>query len=106
METFDGFRVSLSVYIVLLLVGGIMGFAKAGSKISLITSAVFAVLLAVCEFAPVPNGRTIVLALQVVLLAVFVMRLRKTKKFMPSGLMVAVTILALVLELALKHVAA
>ena len=32
----------LWVYIILLLVGGLIGFFKAGSKISLITSSVFA----------------------------------------------------------------
>ena len=58
----------LWIYIVLLLVGGLIGFFKAGSKVSLITSSVFAV------------------------------RLAKTKKFMPSGLMLVVTIAALALQ--------
>jgi len=35
----------LWIYIVLLLVGGMIGFFKAGSKVSLITSAVCAALL-------------------------------------------------------------
>jgi uncharacterized membrane protein (UPF0136 family) len=41
----------LWVYIVLLLAGGLMGFIKAKSKISLITSALFAVPLALCATA-------------------------------------------------------
>ena len=35
----------------LLLAGGLMGLIKAGSKISLITSAIFALLLAFCGFS-------------------------------------------------------
>ena len=36
----------LWVYIVFLIVGGLMGFIKAGSKVSLITSVIFAIALA------------------------------------------------------------
>ncbi len=92
----------LPVYLVLLLVGGLMGYLKAGSKVSLITSTIFAVALAVCGYAPVPKGPELVLALQGVLLIVFVARFLRTKKFMPAGLMLILTIVALVLELAVK----
>ena len=44
----------LWVYIVLLLAGGLMGFLKAGSKISLITSAAFALPLALCALNVIP----------------------------------------------------
>lgn len=93
----------LPVYIVLLLVGGLMGYLKAGSKVSLVTSTVFAVALAVCGYAPVPKGTEIVLALQGALLVVFVARFLKTKKFMPAGLMLILTLAALVVELAFKR---
>ncbi|MGB7769343.1 MAG: TMEM14 family protein [Verrucomicrobiia bacterium] len=91
----------LWVYVVLLLVGGLIGFFKARSKVSLITSAVFAAILVltvlpgVFQPAFARNLANMVLA---VLLVVFAIRLAKTKKFMPSGLMLAVTILALVLQ--------
>lgn len=87
-------------YIVLLLVGGLFGFFKAGSKISLITSAVSAALLILTTLRTVfqPNFRQaaaeIIMAL---LLVVFAIRLTKTKKFMPSGMMLALTVVALVL---------
>lgn len=90
----------LWAYIVLLLIGGMIGFFKAKSKVSLITSTVFAVVLI---FAAIPGildaslrGKlaNIVMAL---LLIVFAVRLGKTKKFMPSGLMLIVTIAALAL---------
>ena len=88
-------------YIVLLLVGGLIGFLKAKSKVSLITSAVFAALLILTTLRGVfQPGFALGLAnvTLVVLLLVFAVRLAKTKKFMPSGLMLAVTIAALALR--------
>jgi uncharacterized membrane protein (UPF0136 family) len=91
----------LWIYIVLLLVGGLIGFFKANSKVSLISSSVFALLLVLTTlrgiFQPVfaQDLANVILA---ALLVVFAVRLAKTKKFMPSGLMLALTILALALR--------
>ena len=91
----------LWVYIVLLLVGGLIGFLKAGSKVSLISSSVFAAVL-VLTAVPGVFERKFALGLSNVLLAtllvVFAIRLAKTKKFMPSGMMLVLTILALALR--------
>lgn len=83
----------LCVYIVLLLAGGLMGFIKAGSKVSLITSAVSAALLGLCVWSKMvyPAGG-IILALN----AVFTIRYNKTRKFMPAGLMVILSLVTLV----------
>ena len=93
----DKISIVLWIYIVLLLAGGLMGFIKAGSKISLITSAAFAALLALCALniiKPFWIANIIVGAL----VLVFGMRFAKGKKFMPSGLMLALsTIMLLVL---------
>lgn len=91
----------LWVYIVLLIVGGLIGFFKAKSKVSLIMSAAFAaalVLMAVPNFFDATFRRNAVNVLMAVLLVVFAMRLAKTKKFMPAGLMLVVTIAALALR--------
>ncbi len=90
----------LWVYIVLLLVGGLIGFFKAKSKVSLITSAVFAAVLVLTQTGifDARVAHNLVNVLMAVLLVVFAMRLAKTKKFMPSGLMLMVTIAALALE--------
>jgi len=91
----------LWIYIVLLLVGGLIGFFKAKSKVSLMTSTVFAVILILTAIPgildPSLRGKlaNIIMAL---LLIVFAVRLAKTKKFMPSGLMLVVTIAALALR--------
>jgi uncharacterized membrane protein (UPF0136 family) len=89
------------VYIVLLLLGGLIGFLKAGSKVSLITSAAFAaalVLTAVHGIFASAFAVGLANVLMAVLLVVFAVRLAKTKKFMPSGLMLFVTIAALALR--------
>jgi uncharacterized membrane protein (UPF0136 family) len=93
----------LWVYIVLLLVGGLIGFLKAGSRVSLITSAISAAALVLTAipglFGP-GLARGLADAIMAALPVVFAIRLGKTRKFMPSGLMLVITILAL----ALRHV--
>jgi len=86
-------------YILLLLAGGLMGFFKARSKVSLITSAVAAGLLVLTRigiFEP-SFGRKLSDIIMVVLLVVLAIRLTKSKKFIPSGLMLALTGVVLVL---------
>jgi uncharacterized membrane protein (UPF0136 family) len=90
----------LWVYIVLLLAGGLIGFFKARSKVSLITSAVFAALLILTTLRGVfQPGFALGLAnvILVLLLLVFTVRLGKTKKFMPSGLILVATVAVLAL---------
>ena len=87
----------LWIYIILLVVGGLIGFLKGKSKVSLIMSVAFAAALSLCAVGVIfqPYVADILLA---ALLVVFGMRLGKTKKFMPSGLMLVITVLALVVR--------
>ncbi len=87
----------LWIYIVLLFLGGLMGYLKAGSKVSLITSASFAAVLILCNIGIIfqHNVADIVL---VILLVFFAFRLTKSKKFMPNGMMSILTLAALVLR--------
>jgi uncharacterized membrane protein (UPF0136 family) len=87
----------LWVYILLLLAGGMMGFLKAGSKVSLITSVISAAILALCALRLVFKDYMADVVM-VMLLVVFAVRLVKTKKFMPSGMMLALTAAALALH--------
>jgi uncharacterized membrane protein (UPF0136 family) len=89
----------LWIYIILLVVGGLIGFFKGKSQVSLIMSVAFAALLSLCAANIVfyPYVADILLA---ALLVVFAMRLTKTKKFMPAGMMLIITLAAL----ALRHV--
>jgi uncharacterized membrane protein (UPF0136 family) len=90
----------LWIYIALLVVGGLIGFLKGKSKISLNMSIGFAAALAVCNIKVLePNlARTIADVLMVLLLVVFGIRLAKTKKFMPAGMMLIITLAALILR--------
>ena len=88
----------LWIYILLLLAGGLIGFLKAGSKVSLITSAVSAAALIVTAIPGLLGpglARGAADVIMAALLVVFSIRLGKTKKFMPSGLMLVITALAL-----------
>ena len=90
----------LWIYIVLLLIGGLIGFLKAKSKISLIMSVAFAVLLGICavEKLRVEWSWGILSFLGLI----FFLRLLKTKKFMPSGMMLLVTLAAIVVMVWIK----
>jgi uncharacterized membrane protein (UPF0136 family) len=91
----------LWVYVALLLLGGLFGFLKAKSKVSLITAAVFAAALVLTAVPGVfQPAFAIGLAnvIMALLLVVFAIRLAKTKKFMPSGLMLVLTVLALAMR--------
>ncbi len=91
----------LWIYIILVLAGGLIGFLKAGSKVSLITSAVAAAALVVAAIPGLFGPRFAAGLADVImaaLLIVFAMRLTKTRKFMPSGLMLALTVTALALR--------
>jgi len=91
----------LWVYIVLLLAGGLMGFIKAKSMISLVTSAIFGVLLALCAL-DVIRPFYIADILVGLLLVVFGIRFAKGRKFMPSGLMLGLSAAVLAALLLLR----
>jgi len=87
-------------YIVLLLIGGLIGFFSARSKVSLMTSAVAAALLILTRLPGVfqPGfGRGLANVIMAVLIIVFAWRLTQTKKFMPNGLMLILTVVVLLL---------
>ena len=87
----------LWVYIVLLVAGGMVGFLKAQSKMSLLMSVGFAALLTLCAIRIIPNPVVADIIL-IVLLVFFGMRVAKSKKFMPMGMMTVATVLALALR--------
>lgn len=83
---------------VLVLVGGVVGFAKAKSKPSLIAGSVSAALLGACYLYSLKDVACGLIAGDVIccLLAVmFLVRLKRGAKFMPAGLMMILSILGL-----------
>jgi uncharacterized membrane protein (UPF0136 family) len=88
----------LWIYIVLLLVGGLIGFLKAKSTVSLVSSSIFAALLVLTTLPGLFQPRAAMNlsdAIMAVMLIVFAVRLAKTKKFMPSGMLFLLTVVAL-----------
>jgi uncharacterized membrane protein (UPF0136 family) len=83
----------LWIYIVLMVIGGVMGFVKAKSKASLIASVSFGAILSLfaLDILPFQHHRWVLLFL----LVFFGMRLAKSKKMMPNGMMTILTVLAL-----------
>lgn len=90
----------LWIYIVLMVLGGVMGFVKAGSKASLIASVTFGAILSLFALNLLPFRHHVWVLL--FLLIFFGMRLAKSKKMMPNGMMVILTVLALALPYLLR----
>jgi uncharacterized membrane protein (UPF0136 family) len=81
------------IYLGLVLVGGVIGWRRAGSKISLIMSLICAVPLALTALGQAPL--IVAEAVTGLLLVVFSIRYARKKKFMPGGLMAGVSLLTL-----------
>ena len=80
-------------YAVLILAGGCVGFFKAGSRASLISSVASAIPLVL-----VAIGRLPILAAQLVagfLMIFFFLRYSSSKKLMPAGLMAGISLVTL-----------
>ncbi|CAN5282583.1 hypothetical protein BH11CYA1_BH11CYA1_28170 [soil metagenome] len=90
------------------LVGGIIGFKKAGSKASLIAGGISALLLDICfglGFANLQAGFIAALIVTSLLDGFFAKRFMKNKKFMPSGmilLLCAITQVLIVAAMVIK----
>ncbi|MGB3403658.1 MAG: TMEM14 family protein [Microcoleaceae cyanobacterium] len=85
-------------YGLLALVGGVMGYQKAKSKISLISGGISGVLLilaGILAFNGIDSGLILAAFISAVLIVVFTIRLVKTKKMMPAGLMIVTGLIAL-----------
>jgi uncharacterized membrane protein (UPF0136 family) len=81
----------LWIFIALLVAGGLAGFLKAKSKASLIASIGSAIPLALVALGRLPGS--VAVGVLIVLQVVFFMRLRKTGKFMPSGMLLGLSVL-------------
>lgn len=87
-------QISLLVYAVLMSVGGIIGFRKSQSKASLIAGLGSGIALVGAYVASMSNiqvGLYCGIGITWALLIVFGIRIAKTKKFMPSGMLLAIS---------------
>jgi uncharacterized membrane protein (UPF0136 family) len=92
-------EVTLGIYAVLLGVGGLMGYLKAGSRASLIAGSISSVAAFTALGLSIGNSRwgtPLGLILSIVLFLLFGYRYAiKTRKFMPSGLLAVVSLVVL-----------
>ena len=88
-------QAALAVYAILLAAGGYIGYAKAGSRPSLIAGSASAVVALVALALTFSGGVGfwVGLILAAALTAMFTFRFRKTGKFMPSGMLVGVSVI-------------
>ncbi len=90
--------VAAIAYGILALVGGVMGYLKVQSKPSLISGIVSGTLLLIAAFAQIQGLAYGLISAQIItalLIIVFTIRLIKTRKFMPSGLMLLAGLISL-----------
>lgn len=90
-------------YGLLSIVGGIVGYTKAKSKPSLISGTISGILLIVSAYLQLQTlGIGLILAqiITLLLVVVFGIRLSKTRKFMPAGLMLLFGVVTLACLLA------
>ena len=92
-------QVTLGIYAVLLGVGGLMGYLKAGSRASLIAGSISSIAAFTALGLSIGNSRwgtPLGLILSIVLFLLFGYRYAvKTRKFMPSGLLAVVSLVVL-----------
>lgn len=90
--------VAALTYGILAIIGGVVGYRKANSTVSLISGGISGLLLVFAAFVQL-QGQTWGLILAAVITAIlvvfFAFRLAKTRKFMPAGLMVILGVVAL-----------
>jgi uncharacterized membrane protein (UPF0136 family) len=94
------------VYGVIMILGGIGGFVRVGSKASLISGVGFGLVLLVSGLGVWQGSQSCLVAAEVIallLLVLFAIRYAKKRRFMPAGMLAVLSLVAAVMfALALK----
>ncbi|MBD2185176.1 MULTISPECIES: TMEM14 family protein [Aerosakkonema] len=88
---------SILVYALAVALGGIFGYLKAKSKMSLISGLLSGAALLAAWFLALQQaqiGLAIATSIGAVLVVIFIARLVRTRKFMPAGLMMSLSFVA------------
>ena len=91
--------VTTLIYGIVAIAGGAIGYKQAGSKVSLILGTISGLLLLIAAyllFGASPAGPLLSAVVTLELVLVFSVRLAKTRKFMPAGLMIILGVFNLV----------
>ncbi|QLE50212.1 hypothetical protein FD724_20370 [Nostoc sp. C057] len=85
-------------YGILAIAGGIIGYTQARSRVSLLSGSISGLLLILAAYFQLQGqtwGSILAVLVTAVLVVVFAVRLAKTRKFMPAGLMTILGMVAL-----------
>lgn len=99
MPNFPIAPLSTLLFGILTILGGAIGFKQAGSQVSLMSGFISGLLLLIGSylmFGGVPQGLMLSAIVSLLLVIIFIVRLIKTRKFMPAGLMVLMGVTNLV----------
>jgi uncharacterized membrane protein (UPF0136 family) len=95
-------KIYFIVFGALTIVGGIVGYAKAGSVASIIAGSITGVLLLVAAFL-LPEHRTVALAtaliISLLLAAQFLPKLLRTGRVMPAGIMSLLSVIGIIVAI-------
>jgi uncharacterized membrane protein (UPF0136 family) len=95
-------KIYFIIFGLLTIVGGVMGYVKAGSTASLIAGSVFGILLLVAAFLLPSNvvvGLLLAALVSVALAGRFVPAFMKTGQVMPAGLMSVLSVIGLIMAI-------
>ena len=91
--------IEIWIYGVIMILGGIMGFVKVGSKASLISGVGMGLALLASGFGVSHGNRDSLVAALVIaalLVVIFAIRYAKTRRFMPGGMLAVLSLVAVV----------
>ncbi|AFY31438.1 TMEM14 family protein [Calothrix sp. PCC 7507] len=94
--------VAAVTYGIITIIGGMIGYIQASSKVSLFSGSISGLLLIVAAFAQFQGltwGLSLAAFVTAILVVIFALRLVKTRKLMPAGLMTSLGVVALALML-------
>ena len=95
-------KIYFIIFGLLTIVGGVIGYAKAGSVVSAVAGSVFGILLLVAAFM-LPNnmavGLGLALLISIALAGRFVPAFMKTGQVMPAGLMSALSVIGVIVAI-------
>jgi uncharacterized membrane protein (UPF0136 family) len=92
--------IEIWVYGTIMMLGGIMGYLKVGSKASLIAGVGMGLVLLASGLGVWRGSEDSLIVAEVIaalLLVIFAIRLAKTKRFMPAGMLAFLSLLAVVI---------
>jgi uncharacterized membrane protein (UPF0136 family) len=98
--TMENMAIEVWVYGVIMILGGIAGFVRVGSKASLISGVGFGLMLLVSGFGVWEGSQGCLVAAEVIallLVVLFAIRYAKKRRFMPAGMLAVLSLVAAVI---------